>query len=236
MKALIIDDERLARAEVRRLLADFTWVKVVGEAENAEQALELIQSQQPDLLFLDVQMPGKTGFDLIEEIRGDLPRIIFTTAYDEFALRAFEVNALDYLMKPITPDRFAAALARAREEPLGPANQSPLRSSDQVFVRDGERCWFIPVSKIRLLESEGNYTRVRFENQSPLIYRSLSTLEQRLPADDFFRINRQQVVNLHFIERIETWFSHGLKIWLKGGEECEVSRRAARAFRQKLSL
>jgi two-component system LytT family response regulator len=228
MKALIIDDERLARAEVRRLLDDFNWVKVVGEAENAEQALALIQSQQPDLLFLDVQMPGKTGFELIEEIRGEMPRIIFTTAYDEFALRAFEVNALDYLMKPITPDRFAAALSRVREEPLAPEDQSPLRSSDQVFVRDGERCWFIPVSRIRLLESEGNYTRVRFENQSPLIYRSLSTLEQRLPADDFFRINRQQVVNLHFIERIETW--------LKGGEECEVSRRAARAFRQKLSL
>ena len=236
MKALIIDDERLARAEVRRLLDDFNWVKVVGEAENAEQALTLIQAQQPDLLFLDVQMPGKTGFELIEEIRGEMPRIIFTTAYDEFALRAFEVNALDYLMKPITPDRFAAALSRAREEPVAPEDQSPLRSADQVFVRDGERCWFIPVSKIRLLESEGNYTRVRFENQSPLIYRSLSTLEQRLPADDFFRINRQQVVNLHFIERIETWFSHGLKIWLKGGEECEVSRRAARAFRQKLSL
>ena len=236
MKALIIDDERLARAEVRRLLDDFSWVKVVGEAENAEQALALIQSQQPDLLFLDVQMPGKTGFELIEEIRGEMPRIIFTTAYDEFALRAFEVNALDYLMKPITPDRFAAALSRVRDEPLAPEDQSPLRSSDQVFVRDGERCWFIPVSKIRLLESEGNYTRVRFENQSPLIYRSLSTLEQRLAGDDFFRINRQQVVNLHFIERIETWFSHGLKIWLKGGEECEVSRRAARAFRQKLSL
>jgi two-component system, LytTR family, response regulator len=236
MKALIIDDERLARAEVRRLLDDFNWVKVVGEAENAEQALELIQSQQPDLLFLDVQMPGKTGFELIGEIRGEMPRIIFTTAYDEFALRAFEVNALDYLMKPITPDRFAAALSRVRDEPVALQDQSPLRSADQVFVRDGERCWFIPVSKIRLLESEGNYTRVRFENQSPLIYRSLSTLEQRLPADDFFRINRQQVVNLHFIERIETWFSHGLKIWLKGGEECEVSRRAARAFRQKLSL
>ena len=236
MKALIIDDERLARAEVRRLLDDFDWVKVVGEAENAEQALALIQAQQPDLLFLDVQMPDKTGFELIEEIRGEMPRIIFTTAYDEFALRAFEVNALDYLMKPITPDRFAAALSRVREEPVAPEDQSPLRSSDQVFVRDGERCWFIPVSKIRLLESEGNYTRVRFENQSPLIYRSLSTLEQRLPADEFFRINRQQVVNLHFIERIETWFSHGLKVWLKGGEECEVSRRAARTFRQKLSL
>jgi two-component system LytT family response regulator len=181
-------------------------------------------------------MPGKSGFDLLEEIRGEMPRVIFTTAYDEFALRAFEVNALDYVMKPITPDRFAAALSRVREEPVESANQSPLRSSDQVFVRDGERCWFIPVSKIRLLESEGNYTRVRFENQSPLIYRSLTTLEQRLPTEDFFRINRQQVVNLHFIDKIETWFSHGLKIWLKGGEECEVSRRAARAFRQKLSL
>jgi len=236
MKALIIDDERLARAEVRRLLDDFGWVKVVGEAENVEQALELIQAQQPELLFLDVQMPGKSGFDLLEEIRGEMPRVIFTTAYDEFALRAFEVNALDYLMKPITPDRFAAALTRIREEPSESTNQSLLRSSDQVFVRDGERCWFIPVSKIRLLESEGNYTRVRFENQSPLIYRSLTTLEQRLPTEDFFRINRQQVVNLHFIEKIETWFSHGLKIWLKGGEECEVSRRAARAFRQKLSL
>ncbi len=236
MKALIIDDERLARAEVRRLLDDFGWVKVVGEAENVEQALELIQAQQPELLFLDVQMPGKSGFDLLEEIRGEMPRVIFTTAYDEFALRAFEVNALDYLMKPITPDRFAAALTRIREEPAESTNQSPLRSSDQVFVRDGERCWFIPVSKIRLLESEGNYTRVRFENQSPLIYRSLTTLEQRLPAEDFFRINRQQVVNLRFIDKIETWFSHGLKIWLKGGEECEVSRRAARAFRQKLSL
>jgi two-component system LytT family response regulator len=236
MKALIIDDERLARAEVRRLLEDFGWVKVVGEAENVEQALELIQAQQPELLFLDVQMPGKSGFDLLEEIRGEMPRVIFTTAYDEFALRAFEVNALDYLMKPITPDRFAAALTRIREEPAESANQSPLRSSDQVFVRDGERCWFIPVSKIRLLESEGNYTRVRFENQSPLIYRSLTTLEQRLATEDFFRINRQQVVNLHFIDKIETWFSHGLKIWLKGGEECEVSRRAARAFRQKLSL
>ena len=236
MKALIVDDERLARAEVRRLLGDFDWIKIVGEAENAEQALSLTQELHPDLLLLDVQMPGKSGFDLIEEIRGEVPRIIFTTAFDEFALRAFEVNALDYLMKPITPDRFAAALNRLRDAPAAPQSQLPLRSSDQVFVRDGERCWFIPVNKIRLLESEGNYTRVRFENHAPLIYRSLSTLELRLPADDFFRINRQQVVNLHFIEKIETWFSHGLKIWVKGGEECEVSRRAARSFRQKLSL
>src|ERR1700749_556303 len=146
MKALIIDDERLARAEVRRLLDDFDWVKVVGEAESAEQALALIQAQQPDLLFLDVQMPGKTGFELIEEIKGEMPRIIFTTAYDEFALRAFEVNALDYLMKPVEPKRLADALHKlqqAEEKEMAATiagiHRGMLTESDQVFVKDGER-------------------------------------------------------------------------------------------------
>jgi two-component system LytT family response regulator len=236
MKALIIDDERLARNEVRRLLAEFSWVSVVGEAENADEALTKIGELHPDLLFLDVQMPGKTGFDLLESVRDELPHVIFTTAYDEFALRAFEVNALDYLVKPITPERLGLALSRIRDAGPQVVSDSPLRASDQVLVRDGTRCWFIPVRRIRLLESDGNYTRVYFDSAKPLIYRSLSTLEQRLPSEVFFRINRQQIVNLDFIENIESWFSGGLKIWLRGGGECEVSRRAARAFRQKLSL
>jgi two-component system, LytTR family, response regulator len=236
MKALIVDDERLARNEVRRLLADFSWISIVGEAENVDEALAKINDLRPDILFLDVQMPEKSGFDLLESIRGDLPHVIFTTAYDEFALRAFEVNALDYLVKPITPERLALALSRVREPGPQPESDAPLRASDHVLVRDGTRCWFIPVRKIRLLESEGNYTRVHFDSAKPLIYRSLSTLEQRLPEESFFRINRQQIVNLEFIENIESWFSGGLKVWLRGGEECEVSRRAARTFRQKLSL
>jgi two-component system LytT family response regulator len=236
MKALIIDDERLARNEVRRLLAEFSWVSVVGEAENADEALTKIGELHPDLLFLDVQMPGKTGFDLLESVRDELPHVIFTTAYDEFALRAFEVNALDYLVKPITPERLGLALSRIRDAGPQVVSDAPLRASDQVLVRDGTRCWFIPVRRIRLLESDGNYTRVYFDSAKPLIYRSLSTLEQRLPSEVFFRINRQQIVNLDFIENIESWFSGGLKIWLRGGGECEVSRRAARAFRQKLSL
>jgi two-component system LytT family response regulator len=236
MKALIVDDERLARNEVRRLLGEFPWISVVGEAENADDALLKINELRPDVLFLDVQMPEKSGFDLLESIRGELPHVIFTTAYDEFALRAFEVNALDYLVKPITPERLALALSRVRE-PGPPADtDAPLRVSDHVLVRDGTRCWFIPVRRIRLFESEGNYTRVSFDSAKPLIYRSLSTLEQRLPAETYFRINRQQIVNLEFIENIESWFSGGLKVWLRGGEECEVSRRAARTFRQKLSL
>jgi two-component system LytT family response regulator len=236
MKALIIDDERLARSEVRRLLSEFSWISVIGEAENADEALTKINELQPDLLFLDVQMPGKTGFELLESIRGEPPHVIFTTAYDEFALRAFEVNALDYLVKPITPERLALALSRVREAGPPAVSDTPLRGSDHVLVRDGSRCWFIPLHRIRLLESDGNYTRVYFDSAKPLIYRSLSTLEQRLPTDAFFRINRQQIVNLDYIENIESWFSGGLKIWLRGGEECEVSRRAARTFRQKLSL
>jgi two-component system, LytTR family, response regulator len=236
MKALIVDDERLARNEVRRLLGEFSWISIVGEAENADDALTKINELRPDILFLDVQMPEKSGFDLLESIRGELPHVIFTTAYDEFALRAFEVNALDYLVKPITPERLALALSRVRESGQPPESDAPLRPSDHVLVRDGTRCWFIPVRRIRLLESEGNYTRVHFDSAKPLIYRSLSTLEQRLPAETFFRINRQQIVNLEFIENIESWFSGGLKVWLRGGEECEVSRRAARTFRQKLSL
>jgi two-component system LytT family response regulator len=162
--------------------------------------------------------------------------VIFTTAYDEFALRAFEVNALDYLVKPITSERLGLALSRVRDAGQQVVSDAPLRASDHVLVRDGTRCWFIPVRRIRLLESDGNYTRVYFDSVKPLIYRSLSTLEQRLPPEVFFRINRQQIVNLDFIENIESWFSGGLKIWLRGGGECEVSRRAARAFRQKLSL
>jgi two-component system LytT family response regulator len=236
MKALVIDDERLARNEVRRMLAEFSWVSVVGEAEKADEALTKINELRPDLLFLDVQMPGKTGFDLLESIRGELPHVIFTTAYDEFALRAFEVNALDYLVKPITSERLGLALSRVRDAGQQVVSDAPLRASDHVLVRDGTRCWFIPVRRIRLLESDGNYTRVYFDSVKPLIYRSLSTLEQRLPPEVFFRINRQQIVNLDFIENIESWFSGGLKIWLRGGGECEVSRRAARAFRQKLSL
>jgi two-component system LytT family response regulator len=202
MKALIIDDERLARSEVRRLLSEFSWISVIGEAENADEALTKINELQPDLLFLDVQMPGKTGFELLESIRGEPPHVIFTTAYDEFALRAFEVNALDYLVKPITPERLALALSRVREAGPPAVSDIPLRASDHVLVRDGSRCWFIPLHRIRLLESDGNYTRVYFDSAKPLIYRSLSTLEQRLPTDAFFRINRQQIVNLNHIENI----------------------------------
>lgn len=243
MKALLIDDERLARAELRRLLAAHPEIQVVGEAANAKQARELITSAHPDLLFLDVQMPGETGIELLQSLEPPVPGVIFTTAYDEFAVKAFELNALDYLLKPVDPARLAAALARLRQVPVraeptrsGAAVRDRLAPEDKVFVREGDRCWFVEVKSIRLLESEGNYTRVHFDTAQPQLFRSLNAMEDRLDPKCFFRANRRQIINLTWIERIEPWFSGGLLVHLKGGAQVELSRRQAQEFRERMSL
>lgn len=238
MKALLIDDERLARNQLRRLLAAHPQVEIVGEAGNADEARERIQELNPDLLFLDIQMPGETGFDLLESLEPPRPRVIFTTAYDEFALKAFEVNALDYLLKPIDPARLATAIERALENqpPASAATTGVFAPEDRVYIREGERCWLVEVRRIRLLESEGNYTRVHFDTEAPLLYRSLTAMEKRLDPQKFFRANRAQVVNIDWIQNIEPWFSGNLKVTLQGGAEIEISRRQAQAFRDVWSL
>jgi two-component system LytT family response regulator len=247
MKAIIIDDERLAREGLKGLLADFPFVEVCGEAANATEALKLVAKVRPDLLFLDIEMTGQNGFDLLEAMPPPHPHVIFVTAYSAFALRAFEVNALDYLLKPIDAKRLGAALEKVRASDAGTtraakagaegvAPDMPLREDDRVFVRDGDRCWFVPVRSIRLLESEGNHTRVHFDREKPLIYRTLGSMEERLPARLFLRANRSQLVNLTFIETIGQWFSGSLKVALRGGPEVEFSRRQAQLFRERLSL
>jgi two-component system LytT family response regulator len=240
MKALIIDDERLARAELRRLLADCPGIEIVGEANNAEQAREKMAELTPDLLFLDVQMPGETGLDFLETIEPPAPLVIFTTAYDEFAVKAFELNAIDYLMKPVDPGRLNAAIERLhdREGTSTEPQERPevLGSKDKVFVREGDNCWFVEVNRIRLLESEGNYTRVHFDDAQPQLFRSLNAMEARLDPKAFFRANRRQMINLQWIEKIEPWFSGGLLVELKGGAKVELSRRQAQAFRERMSL
>jgi two-component system LytT family response regulator len=247
MKAIIIDDERLAREGLKGLLTDFPFVEVCGEAANATAALKLAAEVRPDLLFLDIEMTGQNGFDLLEAMPPPHPHVIFVTAYSEFALRAFEVNALDYLLKPIDAKRLGAALEKVRAKHIDAAHGAdvggeeaapdmPLQEDDRVFVRDGERCWFVPVRSIRLLESEGNHTRVYFDHEKPLIYRTLGSMEARLPARLFLRANRSQLVNLTFIETIGQWFSGSLKVALRGGPEVEFSRRQAQLFREHLSL
>lgn len=239
MKALLIDDSRLARAEMRRLLQLHSRVQIVGEAQNADEAQALIESLKPDLLFLDIQMPGRTGFELLEQL-AHVPQVVFTTAYNEFALKAFDYNALDYLLKPIEPTRLATAIAKVEEqiESRQPQESAKgvLQAWDQVFVRDGERCWFLKVEEIRLLEVSGNYCRIYFGQEKPLILRSLNYMEQRLDPKVFFRASRQQLVNLKWIERIEPWFSGSLKLYLRSGGEVEVSRRQAHRFKELLSF
>lgn len=246
MKTLLIDDERLARNELRRLLAAFPEIEIAGEAANAKEAREQIEKLQPELLFLDVQMPGETGIELLEALEAPVPEVIFTTAYDEFAVKAFDLNALDYLLKPVDPARLAAAVEklRTKHSARGAANgqaearsgRERLAAEDKVFVREGDRCWFVLVKSIRLLESEGNYTRVHFDDAQPQLFRSLNAMEERLDPKFFFRANRRQIINLAWIDKIEPWFSGGLLVHLKGGARVELSRRQAQEFREKMSL
>lgn len=240
MKALLIDDERLARNELRRLLAAFPEIEICDEAANAKQAREKIAEHQPDLLFLDVQMPGESGMDLLASLEPPVPQVIFTTAFDEFAVKAFELNALDYLLKPVDPARLSGAIERLKEKSgsiTAPEERPvPLAASDKVFVREGDRCWFVEVRSIRLLESEGNYTRVHFDDAQPQLFRSLNAMESRLDPRAFFRANRRQIINLAWIDKIEPWFSGGLLVQLKGGAKVELSRRQAQEFRERMSL
>lgn len=242
IKAVLIDDERLARTELRKLLTEFPEIEVVGEAANASEGIEVIENLQPDLVFLDIQMPGKTGFDMLSELE-KAPHVIFTTAYDEYALKAFEVNALDYLLKPVDTKRLADAIHKLHiaeeKEAMAPAissNRSLLSEHDQVFVKDGERCWFVKLSDIRLFESVGNYAKVFFASHKPLILKSLNALEERLDEKVFFRANRKHIVNLRLIEKIEPYFNGGLLLELKGGEKIEVSRRQTVKFKEMMSL
>jgi two-component system LytT family response regulator len=241
MKIVIVDDTRLARQELKTLLAGHPDVELLGEAEDLPAAREAVQRLQPDLLLLDIQLPSGTGFDLLEQL-DPLPLVVFTTAYDQYAVRAFESNALDYLIKPVAPARLAEALDRARVR-IGQAlargeerNRAPLGAEDTVFVRDGERCWFVALRDISHAVVDGNYVRVWFQGQRAMLARSLNSLETRLDSGLFFRANRNTLVNLRHIASIDPWVNDGYQIKLRDGSEIEVSRRQARELRERLSL
>jgi two-component system LytT family response regulator len=237
MRAIIIDDERLARQELRNLLAVHKDIEIIAECNNAQSAKEKIAELNPDVIFLDMQMPGKTGLELIEEVSA-LPDVVFVTAHDEYAIKAFEVNAFDYLLKPVSPERLAETIKKLtlKETYEKKENTTPLTESDKVFIKDGEKTWFVQLSNIRLFESEGNYVRVYFDTFRPLILRSLNSLEERLDEKHFFRASRKHIVNLSWIESIETWFNGGLMVKLKGGQEVEISRRQAVKLKDMMSL
>ncbi|NOS57528.1 MAG: response regulator transcription factor [Cyclobacteriaceae bacterium] len=238
MKALIIDDERLARKELMTLLEAHPSIEIAGEAMNADEAEKLIEELNPDLLFLDIQMPGRTGFQLLESL-DSAPMVVFTTAYDQHAIKAFEVNALDYLLKPIIAERLSEAVHKVMEKErvkAGRSGEKKLGLEDQVFVKDGERCWFVTLANVRMFESDGNYIKVYFDANRPMIHKSLNALDEKLDERAFFRASRKHIVNLSWVEGIEPWFNGGLMVKLRGGDKVEVSRRQAAKFKDMMSL
>lgn len=246
MEAVIIDDERLARDELKTLLKEHSEsINIVGEATNGEEGIKLIQKMKPQLVFLDIQMPGMDGFEMIRNLEV-IPHCIFVSAYDEYAIEAFKVNALDYLLKPVDENLLKKAIEKVRakieedEEFLTSIehtrDQRKLTINDRVFIKDREKCFFPNLSEIIYFESQGNYVRVYFDKNKPMILRSLNALEENLSPNDFFRANRKYIINIHHIKSIENWFNGGLKIKLSNDVEIEVSRRQAIRFKEFMTL
>lgn len=237
MKAIVVEDTRVAREGLVRMLGAFSELEVVGQADHPDTALELIVRTQPDVIFLDINMPGASGFDLLEKL-DYTPRIIFTTAYSEYAIKSFDYNTIDYLLKPISPARLAQAIAKllASPEDLTPEQKPPLDMSSQIFIKDNEKCFLVTLESIRYIESCKNYVRIFFDDKSALIKKSLNQVEERLPSRFFFRANRQFIVNLRCITAIEEAIHEGYDITMNNGFKIEVSRRQATDLKELLSF
>ncbi|MDN4502479.1 LytTR family DNA-binding domain-containing protein [Alteromonadaceae bacterium BrNp21-10] len=235
MQAIIVEDSRLARLELKEQLKHISGIELIAEAENGQQGIELIEQHQPDIIFLDINMPGMDGFEMLEQLTY-VPMIIFTTAYDEFALKSFEVNALDYLLKPITLPRLHSAIEKAAQQCNKPLVEDKLHNDSQFFVKEGEQCWLVKLQQVQLFESIGNYTRLYFEQHKPMIYKSLSQVEKRLPEPMFFRANRSELINMQYVNNVEIALNSNLLIHLQNGKIIELSRRQAAEFKKRMSL
>ncbi|AIY11952.1 MULTISPECIES: LytR/AlgR family response regulator transcription factor [Cellulophaga] len=241
IKTVIVEDSRLARNEIKELLKQHPELELIGEAENVDEGFELINASKPDLLLLDINMPEKDGFELLEML-DEVPITVFTTAFDEYAIKSFEYNALDYLLKPINDKRFSQAIDKVKStlEKSGteevPANTERLTESSQIFIKDGEKCWLVKIGDILLIEIVGNYSRVYFQDQKPMLYKSLNQVEEKLPVENFFRVNRQQIINMNHIKNVVPWFNGKLKLSMNNGEEVEVSRRQSYIFKDRMSF
>lgn len=232
MRAMIVDDERLARAAIRRLLAPHGDVEIVAEAANADQAAAWLRATRLDVMFLDIEMPGRSGLELLADL-AITPPVIFTTAYSEYAVQAFELSAVDYLVKPIEAERLAVTLARVRRLLAAPGASTG--SVRQLFLRAGQRCWVVGLDRIRVLESVRNSTRVFFDGERVLVYRSLAAFEAILDPGMFFRVSRSHLINLRSIASLVVQPHGGWEAVLRSGERIAVSRRRASRLRQLLA-
>ena len=236
LRAIIVDDERLARKDLQSLLADIESIEVVGEADSVSAAEKLIKDQDPDIMFLDVQMPGESGFDLLEKVDVKA-RVIFVTAFDEYAIRAFEVDAVDYLMKPVSPERLQKAIEKVEKDDRQRAgNRRKVGYEDTMFITVNANLKFIRVGSILRIEAAGDYSDLlTTDGKKGLVQKSMTEWEERLPENHFCRIHRSTIVNLEHIVKVEEWFNNAYHVYLKGIESPLVmSRRYASRLKQKM--
>ncbi len=236
IKTILVDDEPLALLELQTMLYKYPEIEVIDTARNALEAVQKANTLKPDLLFLDINLPGKSGFDILQELE-EVPLVIFVTAYDQFAIKAFEVNALDYILKPINTDRLKEAIEKIRKQVVQnkPAEEQ-LTIDKRIFIKDGEHCYFIPLKEIFLIESVGNYARMYFQNKKPLLHKSLNYLEEKLPQSYFFRTDRQHIINTDFITSIAPFFNNSLQIELKNDIKIEISQRQSVKFKERMGI
>lgn len=232
-KFYIVDDESLAIQELETLLKPYPKLEMIGKSDRVQKAIEDINTLKPELIFLDINMPGMDGFELLSKL-DEVPEVIFVTAYDEYAIKAFEVNALDYILKPINPERLKDAISKVEKKLKDNASsaQDKLGLEKKIFIKDGEKCFFVPVKDIFLIESEGNYVKVYFENKKPLLHKSLTYMDSRLPEDIFFRANRQFIINLNYVKNIEPYFNSTLLVEMQNGQKIDLSQRQSVKFRE----
>jgi len=242
---LIVDDEALGRTLVRRMLDAHQEVEIVGEATSGQEAIAAIETDAPDLVFLDVQMPETDGFAVLETMKGKQPAIIFVTAYDEFAVRAFEVNALDYLLKPYDRKRFEQAFERAVRQIQNQKNTSvgeqilsllsetriPAQFIERFIIKASGRIFFLKAEEVVWISSEGNYVLLHTAPKNHIFREAISNLEQKLNPHKFRRINRSAIVNLDFVRELQPWFRGDHKVILQNGTELKLSHR----YRQNLN-
>jgi two-component system, LytTR family, response regulator len=244
VRALIIDDEPLGRERVRMLLAEHPHVSVVGECADGRSAVAAIRTHRPDLVFLDIRMPELDGFEVLDALDGDaLPNVIFVTAFDEYAIRAFEVNAVDYLLKPIDPARLAQSIERVEKSAGNHGDERLLAVLEmmrrpahrsRIVVRDSRGAFFLPTTDILWLEAAGNYVRVHAAKGAYLVRETLKELEKTLDPERFVRVHRSAVVNLDAVERVEPWKRGEYAIVLRDGTRLVSSRTFGNAFRAML--
>jgi len=241
---LIIDDEQLARELLREYIGQMPNLSIVGEANKGKDAVDLIDQLKPDLIFLDVQMPGMTGFDVLDEITHD-PHVIFTTAYDQYAIRAFEKNAVDYLLKPIDQERFQLAMKRAIERMRLEQNnvgellrnmktENKTSYDSHIFVQKSEKLINLPVEEIMFLEASGDYTILTTKSDQFVSSSGIGKLEEILNPETFIRVHRSTIININFLKEIEKHFNGGMIVKMQSGKSFPVSRTYAKLIRKKV--